>query len=45
MKIILKTYYKLEKKKWKVVKELRKNGMYAILVYHKVVTKGKYRKQ
>ena len=35
----------IRKEKWKEVKELRKNGTYAILVYDKVVTKGKYRKQ
>ena len=35
----------IRKEKWKEVKELRKNGMYAILVYDKVVIKGKYRKQ
>ena len=35
----------IRKEKWKEVKELRKNGTYAILVYDKVVTKGKYRKK
>ena len=35
----------IRKEKWKEVKELRKNGTYAILVYDKVVTKGKYIKQ
>ena len=35
----------IRKEKWKEVKELRKNGTYAILVYDKVVIKGKYRKQ
>ena len=35
----------IRKEKWKEVKELRKNGMYAILVYDKVVTKRKYRKR
>ena len=35
----------IRKEKWKEVNELRKNGTYAILVYDKVVTKGKYRKQ
>ena len=35
----------IRKEKWKEVKELRKNGTYAILVYGKVVIKGKYRKQ
>ena len=35
----------IRKEKWKEVKELRKNGTYAILVYGKVVTKGKNRKQ
>ena len=35
----------IRKEKWKEVKELRMNGTYAILVYDKVVTKGKYRKQ
>ena len=35
----------IRKEKWKEVKELRKNGKYAILVYDKVVTKGKCRKQ
>ena len=35
----------IRKEKWKEVKELRTNGMYAILVYDKVVTKGKCRKQ
>ena len=34
----------IRKEKWKEVKELRKNGTYAILVYDKVVIKGKYRK-
>ena len=42
-------YYKetleTRKENWKEVKELRKNGTYAILVYDKVVIKGKYRKQ
>ena len=36
---------KIRKEKWKEVKELRKNGTYAILVYDKVAIKGKYRKQ
>ena len=35
----------IRKEKWKEVKELRKNGTYAILVYDKVIIKGKYRKQ
>ena len=35
----------IRKEKWNEVKELRKNGTYAILVYDKVVIKGKYRKQ
>ena len=35
----------IRKEKWKEVKELRKNGTYAILVYDKVVIKWKYRKQ
>ena len=35
----------IRKEKWKEVKELRKNGTYAILVHDKVVIKGKYRKQ
>ena len=35
----------IRKEKWKEVNELRKNGTYAILVYNKVVIKGKYRKQ
>ena len=35
----------IRKEKWKEVKELRKNIAYAILVYDKVVIKGKYRKQ
>ena len=35
----------IRKEKWKEVKELRKNGTYAILVYDKAVIKGKYRKQ
>ena len=35
----------IRKEKWKEVKELRKNDTDAILVYDKVVTKGKYRKQ
>ena len=35
----------IREEKWKKVKELRKNGTYAILVYDKVVIKGKYRKQ
>ena len=35
----------IRKEKWKEVKELRKNGTYAILVYDKVVIKEKYRKQ
>ena len=35
----------IRKEKWKEVKELRKNGTYVILVYDKVVIKGKYRKQ
>ena len=35
----------IRKEKLKEVKELRKNGAYAILVYDKVATKGKYRKQ
>ena len=35
----------IRKGKWKEVKELRENGTYAILVYDKVVIKGKYRKQ
>ena len=35
----------IRKEKWKEVKELRENGTYAILVYGKVVIKGKYRKQ
>ena len=35
----------IRKEKWKEAKELRKNGTYAILVYDKVVIKGKYRKQ
>ena len=35
----------IRKEKWKEVKQLRKNGTYAILVYDKVVIKGKYRKQ
>ena len=35
----------IRKEKWKEVRELGKNGTYAILVYDKVVTKGKYRKQ
>ena len=35
----------IRKEKWKEVKELRKNGTYAILVYDKVVIKRKYRKQ
>ena len=35
----------IRKEKWKEVKELRKNGTYAILVCDKVVIKGKYRKQ
>ena len=35
----------IRKEKWKEIKELRKNSTYAILVYEKVVTKGKYRKQ
>ena len=35
----------IRKEKWKEVKELRKNGTYAILVYDKVVIKAKYRKQ
>ena len=35
----------IRKEKWKEVKELRKNVTYAILVYDKVVIKGKYRKQ
>ena len=35
----------IRKEKWKEVKELRKNGTYAILVNGKVVIKGKYRKQ
>ena len=34
----------IRKEKWKEVKELRKNGTYAILVYDKVVIKAKYRK-
>ena len=45
MKIILKETLEIRKEKWKEVKELRKNNAYAILVYDKVVTKGKYRKQ
>ena len=35
----------IRKEKWKKVKELRKNGTFAILVYEKVVIMGKYRKQ
>ena len=35
----------IRKEKWKEVEELRKNGTYAILVYDKVITKGKYRNQ
>ena len=40
-----KEILEIRKEKWKEVKELRKNGTYAILVYDKVVIKGKYRKQ
>ena len=40
-----KEILEIRKEKWKEVKELRMNGTYAILVYDKVVTKGKYRKQ
>ena len=40
-----KETFEIRKEKWKEVKELRNNGTYAILVYDKVVTKGKYRKQ
>ena len=36
---------KIRKEKWKEVKDLTKNGTYAILFYDKVLTKGKYRKQ
>ena len=40
-----KETFKIMEENWKTVKELRKNGTYAILVYDKIVTKGKYRKQ
>ena len=40
-----KETFKIREENWKTVKELRKNGTYAILVYDKIVTKGKYRKQ
>ena len=40
-----KEMLKIRNENWKTVKELRKNGTYAILVYDKIVTKGKYRKQ
>ena len=35
----------LRKEKWETVKELRKNGTYAGLVFNKIAAKGKYRKQ
>ena len=40
-----KEMLEIKTEKWKEAKELRNNGMYAILLYAKVVTKGKYRKQ
>ena len=40
-----KETFKIREENWKTVKELRNNGTYAILVYDKIVTKGKYRKQ
>ena len=40
-----KEMLEIKKEKWKEAKELRNNGTYAILLYAKVVTKGKYRKQ
>ena len=36
---------KIRKENWKTVKELRKNGTYAVLVYEKIVMKEKCRKQ
>ena len=35
----------IRKEKWKSVKWLRSQGMYAILVYDKIVVKGNFRKQ
>ena len=35
----------IRKEKWETVKNLRKQGTYAVLVYDKVVTKGRFRKQ
>ena len=40
-----KEMLEIKKEKWKEAKELRNNDTYAILLYAKVVTKGKYRKQ
>ena len=35
----------IRKENWKTVKQLRKNGTYAVLLYDKIVTNEKYRKQ
>ena len=36
---------KIRKENWQTVKRLRSQGTYAYLVYDRIVTKGKFRKQ
>ena len=41
----LKETLEIRKENWRTVKRLRSQGTYAYLVYDRIVTKGKYRKQ
>lgn len=45
MKSFEKQNSEIKREKWKTLKQLRKNGVYGILVYDQATTKMKYRKR